>query len=131
ARLAVLVLCANFVSQLTGASEAAVAALPVLGSVDRTSLIQAASKPSVLPWQRDVMMGVAGASNAGFVPPRPDSLPAMPNAAASNNGTWVQLPLAPPSEGSGPYRVSSAAIYDPIRHRMLVFGGADQNYQND
>jgi hypothetical protein len=41
----------------------------------------------------------------------------------SQDGAWVELP--PPT------RSTQAAIYDPVRDRMLVFGGSDGLFRND
>ena len=48
-------------------------------------------------------------------------------ARATNDGNWSALPFPPPSP-----RVRHTAIYDPVRNRMVVFGGlAGSTPQND
>src|SRR5689334_17205884 len=48
-------------------------------------------------------------------------------ARATNDGNWTFLPFPPPSA-----RVRHSAIYDPVRNRMVVFGGlSGSTAQND
>src|SRR5207245_666067 len=49
--------------------------------------------------------------------------------ALSLAGSPAWSPLAP--AGSPPARYRHTAIYDPVRDRMLVFGGSDSLYRND
>jgi hypothetical protein len=46
--------------------------------------------------------------------------------------SWTSLTNRPVVPGSGPYgRESASAIYDPVRDRMIVFGGTGGNTYND
>ena len=48
-------------------------------------------------------------------------------ALATNDGNWAALPFPPPSP-----RVRHSAIYDPVRNRMVLFGGlAGSSLKND
>ncbi|MBI5838327.1 MAG: hypothetical protein HZB25_13900 [Candidatus Eisenbacteria bacterium] len=46
----------------------------------------------------------------------------------SGTPTWVQLA---PSGAPPPIRYAHAAVYDPVRDRMIVFGGYGDSYLND
>ena len=53
----------------------------------------------------------------------PYAMAATQPGSRAQDGAWVELP--PPT------RASHAAIYDPVRDRMLVFGGSDGAFRND
>ncbi len=63
------------------------------------------------------------------------------NGVTPNNGVWALTPGATPrwqrlcdatSCGTPPSaRRAAQAVYDPIRRRLLVFGGLDTQYRND
>ncbi|MBI5708734.1 MAG: hypothetical protein HZC42_00265 [Candidatus Eisenbacteria bacterium] len=58
--------------------------------------------------------------------------PAEPARVTAPEGTWSFLPPSPPPPISTPIsRGSHTAIYDPVRNRMVVFGGTDGSYRND
>ena len=88
----------------------------------RRRLADAAKDSVIAPWQRDFMIrlthgGRADSAGGGGVDstlaPAVDALPA--------DGRWtVDPPPAP--------RYLHAAVYDPVRDRMVVFGGYAQNY---
>ena len=50
--------------------------------------------------------------------------PQRPSATAADDGTWIAAPQ--PTA-----RFCHTAIYDPVRDRMVVFGGYDGGYRND
>jgi len=85
------------------------AGTPPLSPDTRAALSSAAEGHALLPWQRQYMRGLAG---------RPA---ASPSAAmtAGVHGEWSQLP--PPQVEEG------AAVYDPMRQSMLLFGGRITN----
>ncbi|HET7225819.1 MAG TPA: kelch repeat-containing protein [Candidatus Eisenbacteria bacterium] len=80
---------------------------PALSFTARTGLLEAARDRALAPWQRQFMADVARGGAIG---------PAAPTSAADADGHWRQLP--PPNE-----RYLHAAVYDPVRDRMIVFGG--------
>jgi hypothetical protein len=92
----------------------------------RARLAQAAVDSRVAPWQRDLMLCLARTGTTSTLDPsaadRRATLPALASGAA--DGVWNQ-PL-------GPTRHSHSAIYDPVRDRMVVFGGSNSSgYLND
>ncbi len=93
----------------------------------RSRLAESAQDSTLEPWQRDFMLGVArGRVEGGAATPSP-RLPGLalpPAGIAANDGTWATNP--PPSG-----RSEHAAIYDPVRDRMVVFGGYDGTSRND
>jgi hypothetical protein len=94
----------------------------------RERLAQAAGDSLLAPWQRDLMLrlartGGAAALDSSAADPRA-TLPALVPCAA--DGVWNQ-PL-------GPGLYGHSAIYDPVRDRMVVFGGSSASsgpYLND
>jgi len=89
----------------------------------RARLAQAAEDSQLAPWQRDLMLRLARTGttstldSSSSVDPRA-ARPALASGAA--NGAWNQ-PLEPT-------RDRHSAIYDPVRDRMVVFGGDDGSY---
>src|SRR5262249_30665628 len=96
---------------------------PDLTSDTRGRLSEAAENPTIAPWQREFMMamarngsvGVAGGGGAAA------NLAAALAHFTSSDGSWEQIP-PPPSA-----RYGQTAVYDPVRYRMVVFGGANGN----
>jgi hypothetical protein len=91
----------------------------------RERIAQSAKDSALAPWQRDVMLRMADPSQPGVAPsaPRADRSSAESLASSTDDGEWFAL--APPSEREDP-----VAIYDPVRDRMLVFGGNDISFPN-
>jgi hypothetical protein len=87
----------------------------------RGSLAEAARDPGLKPWQRELMQEYARSSSVSGSSER---WPAGPFAseriqqATAVDGTWNVMP--PPSS-----RWAPVTIYDPVRARLLVFGGWD------
>ena len=93
----------------------------------RSRLAEAAQDSTVEPWQRDFMLGVARGNVEGSAAATAPALPGLappPAGIAANDGTWATNP--PPSG-----RSEHTAIYDPVRDRMVVFGGYDGTLRND
>jgi hypothetical protein len=90
----------------------------------RSRVAEAARDSALAPWQREFMLGVArGEPESTATQPSP-VLPglAQPSVGiAADDGTWIALP--PPTQRSG-----HTAIYDPVRDRMVVFGGFGDAY---
>src|SRR5262245_50977907 len=57
----------------------------------------------------------------------PGSVPSIPNSVTSVQGTWILMDLPNPPSG----RSDHSAIYDPVRNRLVVFGGYDGLRRND
>ncbi len=91
----------------------------------RARLAQAASDSRVAPWQRDFMLRMARTGT----PAAMDSSSADPGAAppvllpCTVDGAWNQVTV--------PARDRHTAVYDPVRDRMVVFGGCSGPYLND
>jgi len=89
----------------------------------RARLAQAAEDVRLAPWQRDVMLRLARAG----VTAAPDSSAADPSATqqalapGAADGVWGATALRPIARGF------HSAIYDPVRQRMVVFGGGDNS----
>ncbi len=97
----------------------------------RSRLTEAARDAKLEPWQREFMLGVArGNVEGGTAATVPGLFDLPPTGIASIDGDWTGL--NPPSG-----RYYHTAIYDPVRDRMVVFGGIDNsnsffnNYRND
>jgi hypothetical protein len=90
----------------------------------RSRMAEAARDSTLAPWQREFMLGVArnGVDGTATQPS-----PALPSVAlrsagiADDDGTWIPVPPRPSA------RSEHTAIYDPVRDRMVVFGGAGGN----
>ena len=86
----------------------------------RARLEAAAANSTLEPWQREFIRGMVGTGAArGAGDAAPSAI-----GAADASGEWNQIPTP-----TG--RDSSTAIYDPVRDRMVVFGGWDGSYRND
>jgi Galactose oxidase, central domain len=83
--------------------------IPALSSEARAGLLDAAKDSSLSAWQREFMVETAGGR-------RPVEGTDSRVTATGEDGTWQQLP--PPSA-----RYLHAAVYDPVRDRMVVIGG--------
>ena len=91
---------------------------PELAPETRERLTQAAADTLLPPWQRDYMLGLArtGATTASGSPAVDRAAqPALASGAA--DGAWGAAAIRPSA------RSRHSAIYDPVRGRMLVFGG--------
>jgi hypothetical protein len=85
------------------------AGTPPLSPASRAALSDAAGGHAFLPWQRQLMRGLANQPAA----------PANTARTAGVDGSWSALP--PPPLQDAP------AVYDPVRESMLVFGGRTSN----
>jgi hypothetical protein len=94
----------------------------------RARLAQAAEDTLLAPWQRDLMLGLARTgTTATLDPPAADLRAARPAlASGAADGAWNLLLRTPPSA-----RSVHSAIYDPVRDRMVVFGGYSGAYLDD
>lgn len=108
-RLLLAALAAGSVAIFSASRSSAQQAAPTLSPEARARLLVAAGDKRLPPWQRDVMLEVAGDSTATDT-----TVPRGP--AAVGDGVWQRL--GPPNA-----RYLHAAVYDPLRDRMLVFGG--------
>ncbi len=104
---------------------------PQLTAVTRSRLTEAAADWSLEPWQREFMLEMArGEPERVAAAPSP----ALPSVAlrttgtAANDGGWSALA---PSGSPPSTRYGHTAIYDPVRDRMVVFGGSAGIYLND
>ena len=85
----------------------------------RSRLAEAARDVTLAPWQRTFMLDVACGRMEGTATEPSPALPelALPTFGfAANDGVWNGFP-APPA------RYRHTAIYDPVRDRIVVFGG--------
>ncbi len=98
-------------------------AAPDLTPEVRARLTQAAGNPSLPEWQRQYMQGLA----SGAMSSTPDmeaggERELSPLAATGlGDGQWAQVPIFQTAKPLP--RVRQSAIYDPVRHRIVVFGG--------
>ena len=93
----------------------------------RTRLAEAARDSTLAPWQRQFMLEASQGRPERAANEPPPALPsiALPAAGvAADDGGWTEV--RPPSA-----RSQHTAIYDPVRDRMVVFGGFDGGYRND
>lgn len=96
----------------------------------RAKLAEAGLDPALEPWQQDFMRSLAEGVHRDdpIVLPGGSSVREMAHsglaAASASDGAWLQLPPAA--------LAFSSAIYDPVRNRMVIFGGADgSGYRNE
>jgi len=107
-------------------SQPALPPAPLLSPAQQERLIEGARQPLLPPWQREFMMRLAQGERGQRVSPSGplDALPARITSDPSVDGTWQFLP------SSGPF--GHTAFYDPVRDRMVVFGGYDgSSFKND
>ena len=92
---------------------------PRLNAHARSRLAEAARNPAFAPWQRELMREVSHRGLTGVAPRSSPVLADAPRRKAgtlADDGAWVAVP--PPFE-----RYWHTAVYDPVRDRMVVFGG--------
>jgi len=92
----------------------------------RARLAQVAADTLLPQWQRDVMLSLARTGATAMVDSSTVDASDAPLAVTADaaDGAWDSLP---PTR-----RCAHSAIYDPVRDRMVVFGGAgDRGYLND
>jgi hypothetical protein len=88
---------------------------------ERSRLAEASRDSALAPWQREFMLGVARNGVDGTATQPSPALPSVSlrsDGIAADDGTWIAIP--PPAERQG-----HTAIYDPVRDRMVVFGGSE------
>ena len=94
----------------------------------RSRLAEAARDSTLEPWQREFMLEVVHGKPTGAAIRPALALPGVAlrtTGTPADDGSWIAIP--PPSG-----RYTHSAIYDPVRDRMVVFGGgAFYNYRND
>ncbi len=107
--------------------------VPSLAPEARQGLALAAADTLLPRWQRALMMRLArGSDPSALRPPATDTRPAPPTRApAADDGSWSEpdpgiIPVSPMSARDYP-----SAVYDPVRDRMVVFGGYDGSARND
>ena len=100
----------------------AVAAEHVPTSLDesRRAGLNQALDPSLAPWQRQVMTDLL---HPGTIDPSGLLHARTASGSPDIDGVWSQLPPL--------NRYGHTVIYDPVRDRMVVFGGADNYFHND
>ena len=76
-----------------------------------------AAGASLAPWQRELMLGLMKRPSSRSAAPA--SSANSPSMLTSADGAWSPLLLTA--------RAGHTAIYDPVRDRMIVFGGLDGN----
>lgn len=100
---------------------------PELAPAARERLSRAASDTELQPWQRDLMLRLAGGGDAPAADPAPVAVPALSpeRPADATDGAWSELVIDS--------RRSHSAVYDRGGDRLLVFGGVDSSnrYLND
>ena len=101
-------------------SQPAVPGSPELAPEARARLAQATGDSRLAPWQRDLMLRLARTGRAAALDSSAADLRVARPAHASGvaDGAWVDLTGTAVSD-----RYFHSAIYDPVRDRMVVFGG--------
>ena len=87
----------------------------------RSRLAEAARDSTLEPWQREFMLEVVHGKPTGAAIRPALALPGVAlrtTGTPADDGSWIAIP--PPSG-----RYTHSAIYDPVRDRMVVFGGYD------
>jgi hypothetical protein len=100
---------------------------PQLTADARIRLSEAARDSTLTTWQREFMLEVAHSKVEGDAAEPSATLPGLvppPVGIAVNDGAWTTVP--PP-----PGRYAHTAFYDPVRDRLVVFGGWDGSRCND
>jgi hypothetical protein len=99
---------------------------PELPPEARERLPRATQGTLLPPWQCDGMLALARASSTSVLEsPATSARAVLPTGALdATDGLWQQLSPTgtPPSARWGP-----GAIYDPVRRRMVMFGGFDES----
>jgi hypothetical protein len=107
------------------ASQPSVGTAPTLTAEVRAELELGAGSTSLPSWQRGVMLDLARAGRSPesvAVPGVAAETPVTTAATASVDGAWDLWTL--PGTVVQPYaRYAYGAVYDPVRNRMIVFGG--------
>ncbi len=99
---------------LAGEHKAPSTELPPLTLEQRGALELGAADPALTPWQREVMLSLTrDDSDRG---PYRIAHPLSPQNMAAEGSDGIWAPLLPQA-------YASSAIYDPLRDRMVVFGG--------
>ncbi len=102
---------------LPGAPRGRAFDLPLLPEDLQARLRGSAADPRLKPWQRDIMKQLGRPRGIGT--PAASGTRLAASAPGDPGGTWTDVNL-----GSTYYnRYAHAAVYDPVRSRMLVFGG--------
>jgi hypothetical protein len=91
----------------------------------RARLAQAAGDTTLAPWQRDLMLCLAqGDEPAALDSPAAGALAGLrARASDATDGSWAQLVVG--------VREDHSAIYDPVRDRVVVFGGLGESIYDD
>ena len=89
-------------------------ARPDLSEQTRARIEDAASESTLAPWQREFMRDLARGDGPGVGSP-------SAGTPSSLDGEWLELATL---RG----RTETSAVYDPVRDRMVVFGGADSTH---
>ncbi len=92
----------------------------------REKLLEAAEDPQLLRWQRDFMVNLAHGDGRLALDPEVSGgrTRGLGTAPEDNNGSWTELFVRS--------RTLHSAVYDPVRNRMVVFGGASRSgFLND
>ena len=76
---------------------------------------EAALSLALEPWQRDILLRLAAGERPEALASEAGTDRASTRAAGIGTETWVPIP--------GPARFGHSEIYDPVRHRLVVFGG--------
>ena len=111
---------------LAAEGEAQSSASPPMTLERRDALEVASSDPTLAPWQRQIMRHVAQGTSQLQTAPSPRHVVGSSQrifAAAGGDGEWNGIL---PSGLFG-----HTAIYDPVRNRMVVFGGFDVGHRNE
>jgi predicted small integral membrane protein len=98
---------------------------PQLSPDVRGRIAEAAGDPTLAPWQRQVMLEVARGSTGAQASDKSATLPSAakpPAGIAADDGSWIEI--------GGLGRSGHTAIYDPVRDRMVVFGGSNSSASN-
>ena len=96
---------------------------PELAPEARARLVQGAEDARLAPWQRDVMLHLARPGATAALDSSAADDRAAPAALVSGaaDGAWDAAAIHPIARGS------HSAIYDPVRDRMVIFGGDDNS----
>ena len=107
---------------LFAAAVAEAQVLPDLDARSKAAMREAAGSTSLDPWQRLLMLRLAGGEPRTFVGDSVRQSHAGGPISLTSEGTWTVIPTAPPTAPPPP-RVTPTGVYDSARRRMIVFGG--------